>query len=158
MLTSSSTDVVVFGSRKPNIDYVQRRAAYLVSIDAGNVAMVGSGQNLFLPGGGSLPGEAAEMTVVREVREELGRNVGPVHAVCEAIQYFYSQDDDCHYEMLAVFFAGQLTNHLRNLVSEYSLKWLPIEEATVSSFHECHAWAIRQSNDKGQQIVGREAR
>jgi 8-oxo-dGTP pyrophosphatase MutT (NUDIX family) len=74
MLTSFSfADVVVFGSRKPNIDYVERRAAYVVTIEAGNVALVGSGGNRFLPGGGSLPGEAAEMTVAREVREELGR-------------------------------------------------------------------------------------
>jgi 8-oxo-dGTP pyrophosphatase MutT (NUDIX family) len=159
MLTSSSfADVVVFGSRKPNIDYVERRAAYVVTIEAGNVALVGSGRNRFLPGGGSLPGEAAEMTVAREVREELGREVRLLQVVGEAIQYFYSQDDKRHYEMLAVFFAGELTNRLANAVGEHSLEWLPIAQATKSCFHECHAWAIRQSNDVAQQIVGRERR
>ena len=159
MLTSFSfADVVVFGSRKLNIDYVERRAAYVVTIEADNVALVGSGRNRFLPGGGSLPGEAAEITVAREVREELGWDVRLLHPVGAAIQYFYSQDDDRHYEMLAVFVAGELTNRLANAVGEHSLEWLPIAQATESCFHECHAWAIRQSNDVAQQIVGRDRR
>jgi 8-oxo-dGTP pyrophosphatase MutT (NUDIX family) len=159
MLTSFSfADVVVFGSRKSNIDYVERRAAYVVTIKAGNVALVGSGGNRFLPGGGSLPGEAAEMTVAREVREELGWDVRLLYPVGSAIQYFYSQDDDRYYEMLAVFVAAELTNRLANAVGEHSLEWLPIAQATESCFHECHAWAIRQSNDVAQQIVGRERR
>ena len=159
MLTSFSfADAVVFGSRKPNIDYVERRAAYVVTIEAGNVALVGSGRNRFLPGGGSLLGEAAEMTVAREVREELGREVRLLHPVGAATQYFYSQDDDRHYEMLAVFVAGELTNRLANGVGEHSLEWLPIAQATESCFHECHAWAIRQSNVIAQRLVERERR
>ena len=147
MLTSFSfADAVVFGSRKPNIDYVERRAAYIVTIEAGNVALVGSGRNRFLPGGGSLPGEVAEMTVAREVREELGREVRLLRKVGEAIQYFYSRDDNRHYEMLAVFFVGEFTNRLPNEVGEHSLQWLPIAEASLVCFHECHAWAIRQFN------------
>jgi len=153
MLTSLSfADAVVFGSRGPKIDYAERRAAYLVSVNAGKVAMVGSGRNLFLPGGGSLPGETPEMIVAREVREELGRGVQLVHTVCRAVQYFYSADDDCHYEMRAVFFAGELTPRQPNQVSEHSLKWLPIAQASVSCFHECHAWAIHQSRDLAQRI------
>jgi 8-oxo-dGTP pyrophosphatase MutT (NUDIX family) len=159
MLTSFSfADAVVFGSRKPNIDYVERRAAYVVTIEAGNVALVGSGRNRFLPGGGSLPGEVAEMTVAREVREELGWDVRLLYPVGAATQYFYSQDDDRHYEMLAVFVAGELTNRLANAVGEHSLEWLPIAQATESCFHECHAWAIRQSNVIAQQLVERERR
>jgi 8-oxo-dGTP pyrophosphatase MutT (NUDIX family) len=159
MLTSFSfNDPVVFGSRKPHIDYVERRAAYVVAIEAGNVALVGSGRNRFLPGGGSSPGEAAEMTVAREVREELGWDVRLLYQVGAATQYFYSQDDDLHYEMLAVFVAGELTNRLADAVGEHSLEWLPIAQATESCYHECHAWAIRQSNVVAQQLVGPESR
>ena len=157
MLTSFSfADAVVFGSRKPNIDYVERRAAYVVAIEADNVALVGSGRNRFLPGGGSLPAEATEMTIAREVREELGREVRGLQMVGEAIQYFYSGDDDRHYEMLAVFFVGEFTDRLAHEVGEHSLDWLPIEEASVVCFHERHAWAIRQFNEAAQQIVGSE--
>ena len=159
MLTSFSfNDPVVFGSRKPSIDYVERRAAYVVAIEAGNVALVGSGRNRFLPGGGSLPGEAAEMTIAREVREELGWDVRLLLPVGAATQYFYSQDDDRHYEMLAVFVAGELTNRLANADGEHSLEWLPIAQASESCYHECHAWAIRQSNVVAQRLVGPESR
>ena len=152
----SFTDALAFGFRKPHVDYVQRRAAYVVTVRTGNVAMVGSGRHRFLPGGGALPEEAAEMTVAREVREELGREVRLLRKVGEAIQYFYSRDDNRHYEMLAVFFAGEFTNRLPNEVGEHSLQWLPIAEASLVCFHECHAWAIRQFNEVTQQIVGPE--
>ena len=118
----------------------------MVSINAGQVALVGSGRKLFLPGGGSLPDETPEMTVAREVREELGLNVRLVHAVGKAIQYFYSQDDSCDYDMLAHFFAGEFTDRLPGTFSQHTLHWLPIAQATTSCFHECHAWAIRQSH------------
>jgi 8-oxo-dGTP diphosphatase len=39
----------------------------------GMVAVVKSPKGYFLPGGGSLPGETPEDTVLREVREEVGR-------------------------------------------------------------------------------------
>jgi 8-oxo-dGTP pyrophosphatase MutT (NUDIX family) len=147
MLTkSSSTNAVVFGVRELNIEYVERRAAYVVIVDAGSVAMVGSGRNHFLPGGGSLPGEAPERTVAREVREELGRTVRLLYTVGEAIQYFYSADDDRHYEMLAVFFAGDFTNSIPDAIGEHQLEWLPLSQATESCFHACHAWAILQAD------------
>ncbi len=62
---------MIFGSAKPSVQYRERRAAYVVITRDGKVALVTSGQKHFLPGGGSLPGEAPEATVVREVHEEL---------------------------------------------------------------------------------------
>ena len=146
---------VVFGSRKSNVEYVERRAAYVVVINGGDVAMVSSGRKHFLPGGGSLADEAPGTTVTREVCEELGLSVRLLHVVGKATQYFYSDSDDRHYEMLAVFFAGEFTNRVPNSVAEHQLEWVPLSEVTALSFHECHAWAVRQSA-VAQQIVARE--
>lgn len=154
----SIANPLVFGSRKPNIEYVIRRAAYVVVIVGGEVALVGYGLNHFLPGGGSLPGEAPETNVTREVREELGLSVRLLNRIGEATQYFYSKSDDRHYEMLVVFFAGEFTNRVPNSVAEYQLEWLPLSKATALCFHECHAWAVRETEAVARQIVRPERR
>ena len=153
----SIANAVVFGVRKPNIEYVGRPAAYVVIIVDDEVAMVGYGRNRFLPGGGSLPDEAPETTVAREVREELGLSVRLLYRIGEATQYFYSDSDDRHYEMLGVFFAGEFTNRAPNSIAEHQLEWVPLSKVTALCFHECQAWAVRESKRVAQQI-GNERR
>lgn len=68
-------DALIFGFPEPNVHYTERPATYVVVVDDEQVAMVKSQRKYFLPGGGSLPGEASEATVVREVEEELARRV-----------------------------------------------------------------------------------
>ena len=136
---------MIFGSAKPSVQYRERRAAYVVITRDGKVALVKSGQKHFLPGGGSLPGEAPEATVVREVHEELARPVRLLRSLGEATQYFYSGDDDRHYKMLAVFFAGEFTDKAHIGTGEHQLDWLPVREIEQACFHECHAWAVRQA-------------
>lgn len=136
---------MIFGSPEPNVQYIERRAAYVVVTRNSDVAMVKSGQKHFLPGGGSLPSEAPEDTVAREVLEELARSVRLLHTLGETTQYFYSDADDRHYKMLAVFFAGEFTNDACHGTGEHQLDWLPVAEAEQACFHECHAWAVRWS-------------
>src|SRR5690348_10349000 len=99
-----------FGTPEPGISYRERRAAYAVIVREGRVATVQNRGRHFLPGGGSLPNEAPEQTVVREVREELARSVRLIRKIGEATQYFYADADDCHYHMPAVFFAAEFTD------------------------------------------------
>ena len=136
---------VIFGSAEPNVQYSERRAAYVVITRDGKVALVKSGQKHFLPGGGSLPGETPEATVVREVHEELSRPMRLLHRLGEATQYFYSADDDRHYKMLAVFFAGEFTDKAYIGAGEHQMDWLPVTEVAQACFHECHAWAVHQT-------------
>jgi 8-oxo-dGTP diphosphatase len=105
--------------------------------------MVRAGQKHFLPGGGSVPGEAPEETVVREVYEELARSVRLIRKLGEAVQYFYSSTDDRHYRMSATFFAGEFTEQCGGK-GEHELYWPPVSEIEHSCFHACHAWAVRQ--------------
>ena len=135
----------IFGSPEPGVRYAERRAAYVVVADGdGRVAMVKSGRKHFLPGGGSLPGEAPEETVAREVSEELARGVRLTRRIGEAVQYFYSGADGLHYEMRATFFAGAFTDGARGGAREHELHWLPAAEAEEACFHACHAWAVRR--------------
>jgi len=138
-------EMVVFGSPEPNIRYIERRAAYVVIVRSdGNIAMVKGRQKCFLPGGGSLPDEAPEDTVAREVSEELARSVRIVRSLGEATQYFYSIDDERHYEIRATFFVGEFTDETTADTAEHELSWLAQKEMEQACFHACHAWAVRQ--------------
>ncbi len=100
-----------------------------------------------LPGGGSLPGEIPEETLVREVREELARSVRLVSKIGEATQFFYAADENCYYKMLGVFFRAEFPDEPSGQ-GEHDLFWLPLAEATRTFFHESHAWAARQGLER----------
>lgn len=138
------TEPPVFGSPNPQAQSTERRAAYVVVIRDGKVAMVNSTKRHFLPGGGSLARESPEETIAREVREELALHVRLLRKLGDVIQYFYSTDDDRHYRMTAAFFAGEFTDEACSEIAEHQLDWLPIAQVEQSCFHECHAWAVRQ--------------
>jgi 8-oxo-dGTP pyrophosphatase MutT (NUDIX family) len=143
---------LIFGSRAPDVKYTERRAAYVVIFGDGatlsTVATVESHQKHFLPGGGSLAGEAPEDTVVREVREELARGVLLTRRIGEVVQYFYSDADERHYKMLATFFAGEFTGDARGHAGEHELRWLSIDDVARACFHASHAWAVAQQRLK----------
>jgi 8-oxo-dGTP pyrophosphatase MutT (NUDIX family) len=140
----------IFGSRLEGARYAERRAAYaVVSGENGTVAAVrGASGLVWLPGGGSLPGESPEETLVREVREELARGVRLIRRIGEATRFFYAADEDCHYEMPAVFFLAGFPDEPSGQ-GEHELLWLPLADAKGAFFHECHAWAAQQGLGTG---------
>jgi 8-oxo-dGTP pyrophosphatase MutT (NUDIX family) len=127
------------------VAYTARPAAYaVIGGENGTVAAVqGPSGGVGLPGGGSLPGETPEETLVREVREELARSVRLVSKIGEATQFFYAAADNCHYKMLGVFFLAEFPDEPSGQ-GEHDLFWLPLEKAAEAFFHESHAWAARQ--------------
>jgi 8-oxo-dGTP diphosphatase len=124
--------------------YEQRYAAYVVMRNsAGAVAAVHVPAGYWLPGGGMLPGETPEETVVREVREELGGTLRLVCKIGEAMQYFFAASEGRYYAMQAVFFRAELVEGPRD-AAEYELCWLDVSFPGPWFFHACHDWAVRQ--------------
>jgi ubiquinone/menaquinone biosynthesis C-methylase UbiE/GrpB-like predicted nucleotidyltransferase (UPF0157 family)/8-oxo-dGTP pyrophosphatase MutT (NUDIX family) len=140
---------LTFGALQKGVAYTDRPATYAVVVgENGTVATVrGASGRVFLPGGGSLPSESPEATLVREVREELARSVRLVRRLGEATQFFYAADEDCHCRMAAVFFLAEFpdepTRH-----GEHDLFWLPLVEVDQAFFHPSHAWACRRGLDR----------
>lgn len=133
--------MMTFGVPTPGIPYEERRAAYaVITREEALVAVVQGKRGDFLPGGGSLPDETPEDTVVREVREELARGIRLLCKLGEATQYFSAEQQ--HFKMHAVFFAAEFTDVAFGH-GEHELHWLPVAEATAF-FHESHAWAVRR--------------
>src|SRR5215813_14206370 len=101
----------VFGKAPPGVTCQARLAAYVVVRDPqGRIAAVrspGDGPRRFwLPGGESEPGESPELTIAREVREELGRAIRLNGRLGDAVQFFYASGQRRWYEMKAAFFRG----------------------------------------------------
>ncbi|HEX8072218.1 MAG TPA: NUDIX domain-containing protein [Pyrinomonadaceae bacterium] len=138
------SEPLIFGVPAPHVAYTLRRAAYVVIVETGRVALVAGARGFFLPGGGAWAGERPEATVGREVREELARGMRRLRRLGAAVQYFYAERDATHYEMHAVFFTGALTAR-RAGNAEHELLWLPPAEAARVCYHECHAWAVRRA-------------
>lgn len=132
----------VFGQRRGGVAYRPRRAAYaVIEGDGGMIATVGHKGNHFLPGGGCHEGETPEETLVREVREELTREVRILGRMGEAVQYFVA--DGCDYRMTAVFFRAEFVGEPTGQ-GEHQLCWLKKSDIEAAFFHQCHAWAAAQ--------------
>jgi 8-oxo-dGTP pyrophosphatase MutT (NUDIX family) len=95
---------------------------------------------LFLPGGGAELGEQPELTVTREVVEELGRRLRILRKLGDAVQVFYAADDNIWYEMKATFFHADLGADAR-LSAECDVVWVDPRREGARFFHACHTWA-----------------
>ena len=128
-----------FGAAPAGESCQVRLAAYAVILEQrGHVAAVVGDSGLFLPGGGTLPGESPEWTVLREIEEECGCAARIIQPLGEATQYFRSTSG--WYQMLATFYVAQFEGDPAGS-GEHELIWLSPGEAN-RFYHECHAWAV----------------
>jgi 8-oxo-dGTP diphosphatase len=142
------SDAPVFGKAPPGVVCYQRRAAYAVivkpngAVAAVRAALQDGTIRYWLPGGGIEDNESPEETVVREVREELGRTLSTLGKIGEAVQFFYAATEERWYEMRSIFIRARFEDE-RAGAGEYELHWLDAKQYADSFFHECHAWAAR---------------
>jgi len=135
----------VFGAAPVGVVCYPRRAAYAVisnshgGVAAIRAALLDGTSKYWLPGGGMQPTESPEEAVVREVREELGRDIYMLGRVGQAVQFFYAATEDRWYEMTAIFIRARFENEGAGS-GEYQLHWLDALHH-AEFFHACHAWA-----------------
>ena len=131
----------IFGVVPAGVLSRPRRAAYAVIHDReGRIATIEYHGRHFLLGGEALPHESAEETVIREVREEVGRGTVVLGRIGSAIQRFFASDDNCWYDMEAVFVRAALQES-PIVAGETDVVWLSPDQARTSLFHACHTWA-----------------
>jgi 8-oxo-dGTP pyrophosphatase MutT (NUDIX family) len=137
-----------FGDFDPDVQYEDRIAAYAVIFQGGAIATVmNSRGGYFLPGGGTLTEETPEHTVLREIREELGREGRITCRLGKAVQFFFAVNDDIYYRMQATFFVVELVGESNNsgTLGEEQLCWLLPRDVQEKLFHSCHSWAVEQA-------------
>lgn len=116
-----------------------RDGAYATLRDeSGRLALVRQRSGLFLPGGGAEPGETAEETVRREVREEIGAEIRLIRRLPDAVQRFAA--DGGAYEMRAAHFEAELSSAPAG--GEEALEWHAALPPTDAFRYACHAWIV----------------
>jgi len=144
---------LVFGSAPPGVRCHPRPAAYaVIHGENGSVAAVSAtvrGRlHYWLPGGGSEPGETPADTLVRELREELGRLVQRIEPIGAAVQFFYAGDKDRWYEMTAAIFRTEFVGE-PFAAGEHELHWIDPRRFQKEFFHRSHVWAATQPDGDG---------
>jgi 8-oxo-dGTP pyrophosphatase MutT (NUDIX family) len=134
------TDLPEFGTPAAR-GAVPRCAAYaLVRDGRGCFLAVRGPSGLFLPGGGCESEESPEQALVRELREETGRDLVSFAYRSTAIQHFAAADG-VSYRMEAVFYTAALGDQVAE--PEGGPLWVDPATGEDLWYHACHAWAVR---------------
>jgi ADP-ribose pyrophosphatase YjhB (NUDIX family) len=147
--TMTAPSPIVFGTCPPGVVCRDRPAAYAIihhpdGCVAAVCAKIRGREEFWLPGGGMYAGETPEQTVVREVREELGREVRLHWQLGQAVQFFFAGDEDCWYKMTASFIVAEFHGEAEGR-GEHHLHWVDPALRGADFFHACHVWAALQT-------------
>jgi 8-oxo-dGTP diphosphatase len=144
MKRNKMNNLQYFGKYDKSQNYKDRKAVYAIILNENNkIAVVKSGEYYWLPGGGSIENETVDETIIREVKEELGRNIRVMNKIGEAIQYFYADKEGCYYKMNAIFIRAEFTTEY-STIKEHNLYWVSAIDIKDIFYHQCHVWAINQ--------------
>jgi 8-oxo-dGTP diphosphatase len=143
---NGESGVPIFGNKIAGQNYIERPGAYaIIQDDHGRFATLRIGTALFLPGGGSLPGETPQATLQREVMEECGREIQIGREIGEAIEYLYAPKHGVYYHIQSTFFHamfmdGEVLQH----EEKHIFAWLSAIEAMQHFQRPSQAWAVQQ--------------
>ena len=139
----------IFGERLP-VAYHDRYGAYLIAIRGGRIAAVKVPKGYFLPGGGTIPGESDQETILRECREETGCDAAAERFVCSAEAYC-EHPVLGHFHPIQRYYLGTLAPQTHPPTDrDHQLLWLPYRELKGSFYLEMQNWALEQCWEASQ--------
>jgi 8-oxo-dGTP diphosphatase len=135
----------IFGEKK-NVEYTDRRGAYLIPIKDGKIAVVSAQKGYFLLGGGIEQGESDEKCIIRECLEEIGWDVEIEKLICsaETYGYHYSNHPDIKYfHPIQNYYTGKLKGWKHSPIEDdHNLMWVNYENLQGNLFVEMQNWAL----------------
>ena len=140
-------DMPTFGDRVGTYSWVERPSAYaIVSDERHRIALVATPRGTFLPGGGIDPGESAEITAVRETREECALDVRTTWFVGRAVDRVVGEEEGQGFEKVSAFLAAEVIGRAAiEPQAEHSVIWVAnAVEAARTLTRQGHAWAVEE--------------
>ena len=137
--------MIQFGQKENGVDYINRPGAYAVISEKNKIALVKIEVGFFLPGGGVELGEDFEVSLKREILEEIGYDSVVLDKIGEACQFLYSPSKKMYLNKVEHFYITELAQYL-NVQSEdgHKLVWVAKDEAVELLYEEAQRWAVKQ--------------
>lgn len=133
----------VFG-QKEQTAYIDRRGAYMVPIQNGQIGVVRTDKGFFLPGGGLDHDESDAACIERECMEETGYRVSVKDKIGSAETY-YKAPEIGYFHPIQTYYTGELTEKVCEPTEEdHRLVWIKYEDLRGRMYMEMQNWAIEE--------------
>lgn len=138
------SSVPTFGRPDPSLPLRVRPSAYALVLNPhGQLAIVQTPRGVYLPGGGSDPGETAAVTVQRETAEETGLDVAVGVWRRLAIDHVVARDEGASFEKRSTFCdAVPIRRSSVAVEQDHSTVWVDPADAVAQLSRESHRWAV----------------
>lgn len=131
----------IFG-KKENVNYIDRKGAYIVAADQNKIAVVKTAKGLFLLGGGIEENESDTEAIIRECMEEVGYIASVGKFVCSAESY------DKHpmlgyFHPVQKYYIGTVSVKGKAMAEEnHQLVWADYNDLKGKLFVKMQNWAL----------------
>lgn len=133
-----------FGQREPNVQYNDRRGAYLIAVKDGKAAVVKTPTGYFLIGGGIENGEDPVQCLEREAMEETGCRVA-IQEYIGSAEAFREYEGIGYFHPVQFYYGGMLVEKIASPIeTDHILEWISVEDIESKMRLEMQAWAIRR--------------
>lgn len=142
----SPPEMPTFGERTRAYPWVERPSAYaIVTDERDRIALVETPRGTFLPGGGIDPGEWAEITAVRETREECALDIRTTWFVGRATDLVVGAEEGHGFAKVSAFLAADVIGRAAiEPQADHTLIWAASEDAARRLTRHGHIWAIEE--------------
>lgn len=133
----------IFGE-KQNVEYTDRKGAYIVPVQDDKVGVVKTLKGYFLLGGGIDDGETDEDCIIRECMEEIGYTVEIEKFVCSAETYG-NHPVIGYFHPIQLYYLGKLLEQKQvPIEADHNFEWITYDELKRNLFSEMQNWALEQ--------------
>lgn len=133
----------IFGEKK-NVEYIDRKGAYIIPIKDGKAAVVETNKGYFFLGGGKDLDETDEDCIIRECMEEVGCKAVLWEYVCSAEAYT-EHPQIGFFHPVQSYYLGELVETDKTATEkDHKLVWIKCEELKENLFAEMQNWALNE--------------
>lgn len=133
----------IFGE-KQNVEYTDRRGAYIVPVQDSKIGVVKTPKGYFLLGGGIDDGETDEDCIIRECMEEIGYKVKIEKFVCSAETYGNHPVIGYFHPIQSYYLGKVLEQKQVPVEADHNFEWKTYDELKGNLFSEMQNWALEQ--------------
>lgn len=133
----------VFGI-KENVEYIDRKGAYLILIKNNSVGVIQTPKGYFLLGGGLENDESHIECIKRECIEESGYDVCVKEKICSAETYC-KHEKIGYFHPIQTYYTGEIISKVSDSCEkDHNFVWIDLDQIRGKMFAKMQNWAIEE--------------